>query len=596
MAEWEAWFTLGLIALMAFALIKNWAGPDTVLLGGLGVLMCMRVTSDAFPEAGEMVAGFGNEAVVTIGVLFVVAAGLTQTGAMSLVTQAVLGRPKNTLQAQVRMMPSVAVMSGFLNNTPIVAMFIPVVNDWCRKYNLSPSKLFIPLSYAAILGGACTLIGTSTNLIVYGLLDDATRERFGMFTIAWVGVPAALLGMVYVALMSRWLLPNRKASGAEASGEGRSYTIELMVEATGPLVGKTIERAGLRALPGVYLAEIERDGERLVAVGPEQALRANDRLIFVGQVDAVGDLQKLRGLIPAPGQVFKLRDPRPDRLLVEAVVSHQSDILGKTVRESRFRTQYNGVIIAVHREGTQVGGKIGDIKLQPGDALLIESHPRFLEQHRHSKDFYLMTALEGSNPLRHQRAPIALVLLALIVLLAATKTLPLVALALMGGGLMVVTGCCTPADARRAVEWRVLLAIGAAIGIGTALDSTGAAEMVGHALISVAEPLGPHGILAGIYLATMLFNMMIGHAGAAALAFPIAQAIAIEGDYNMVPFALAIMMAAVAEFAVPISYPTHLMVYGAGGYRVMDYVRFGLPLNFIVMAVMVIVAPLVFGF
>ena len=600
---WEAWVTLGVIALMAIALLRNWAGPDTVLLGGMTLLMTLGIFSPyvpatetsperlGFPSPQIMVAGFGNYGLITIAVLFVVAAGLAQTGAMNLVTQPLLGRPKSLAGAQVRMMTPVAALSAFMNNTPIVAMFIPVVTDWCRKRGLSASRLFIPLSYAAILGGTCSLIGTSTNVYVYGWLDQATKDRFGMFTIALVGLPAAVIGIAYLLLVGRWLLPDRRGVDEQLSGDVREYTVEMLVAPGSAIEGKSIEQAGLRQLPGAFLVEIERDGERLVAVGPEQVLRGNDRLIFAGIVDSVRDLQNIRGLVPATDQVFKVSDPRPNRVLVEAVVSDQCPLVGKSIREGRFRTAYNAAVIAVHRGGERIRKKIGDIVLRPGDTLLIETHPRFIDEQRNRRDFYLTSTVADSRPIRHDKAWLALLILAAMIVWIVLRPQTILTAALLGAGLMVLFRCCSPNEARSNINWRVLLAMGAAIGIGEALKQTGAARGVADTLLDATRVMGPHGLLAGIYLITMIFNMLIGHAGAAALAFPIAYAAALSDGLDFMPFVIAIMMAASADFANPVSYPTHLMVYGAGGYRFTDFVRVGLPLNLLVMAVTVALAP-----
>jgi di/tricarboxylate transporter len=592
---WEAWLTLGLIAAMAYVLVRGHARPDTTLLAGLTVLMTLRLASDRFPDPARVAAGFGNEGILTIGVLFVVAAGFGQTGAMELIARPLLGRPRTPTGAQLRLMGPVAALSAFVNNTPVVAMFVPVVADWSRKTGLQPGKLFIPLSYAAVLGGTCTLVGTSTNVYVYGWLDPALKQRMGMFTIGAVGLPAALVGIAYLLIFSRRLLPDG-ATAERHAGDVREYTVEMKVVAGSPVDGSTIEEAGLRHLPGVYLMEIERDGERIVAVGPDRILHGGDRLIFVGIVESVRDLQRIRGLVPAPDQVYKLRDPRPNRVLIEAVVSDQSPLVGRTVREGRFRTLYDAVIIAVHRGGERIRRKIGDIVLRTGDTLLIEAHPRFVQRHRNNTDFYLTSAVADSRPLRHDRAWIALGILAAMIGVVASGVLGLLNAAALAAGLMILTRCTTPAEALAGVNIRVLLAMGAAIGIGGTLGSTGAASAVADGVLGLSGPFGAHAVLAGVYLITLLFNMLIGHAGAAALVFPVAQAVAARQGVDFMPFVVAIMMGASADFANPISYPTHLMVYGAGGYRFADFVRIGLPLNVLVMAVTVTLAPLIWGF
>ena len=323
---WDALFALTVILLNVALLIFTRIGADIVLVAGVSLLLLTGILS---PE--EALAGLANEGMVTVGVLFVVVAGLSETGGVSWLGARLFGRPRSLLRAQVRMMVPVAAMSAFLNNTPLVAMMIPAVNDWAKRQNFAPSKLMLPLSYAAILGGTCSLIGTSTNLVVNGLLIAQTDTRLGLFEIAWVGVPCALVGVLYMLTLGRWLLPDRQ--GVIAQGENvRAYTLEMIVEENGPLPGKSIEEAGLRALPGLYLAEIDRAGRVLPAVSPQETLAGGDRLLFVGVVESVVDLQKVRGLVPAPEQVFKLSTPRSQRILAEVVVSNSSPVVGESVR------------------------------------------------------------------------------------------------------------------------------------------------------------------------------------------------------------------------------------------------------------------------
>lgn len=595
---WEGWVTVCIVGLMIYGLVRNLAGPDMILLGGLTVLMTLRLFSDKFPSPAEAVADFGNEGLMTIGVLFVVAAGLSQTGAMSWITERLLGRPRRVLGAQARLMIPVAGMSAFMNNTPVVAMFIPVVNDWSKKLGLSASKLFIPLSYAAILGGTCTLIGTASNLVIQGMVFDEQQQgqllgvHIGMFTISAVGVPVAVIGILYVLLVSPKLLPDNRTPRINLA-EARRYTVEMLVESDSSIDGKTIEQAGLRHLPGAYLTEIERAGESLVAVGPEQVLRGGDRLIFVGVVESVRDLQRIRGLMPATDQVFKVSTNRPDRCLVEAVVSDSCPLMGLSIREGRFRTVYNAAVIAVYRSGAHLKQKIGDIVLRPGDTLLIHTHPRFVELQRNRRDFFLVSNVDESRPVRHDRAWIALLLLTGMVLLASTNTIRLLNAALITAGMMVLTRCCTGPEARRSIDWRVLVVIGSALGVGRVLESTGAATSAAESLVYALQWLGPRGVLIGVYLVTMLFNSLIGPVGSAALAFPIAKAAAEEMGVDFMPFVISLMMAASASFATPIAYQTNLMVFGAGGYRFSDYVRIGLPLNLLVMLVVVVSVPLI---
>ncbi|MFQ5491780.1 MAG: SLC13 family permease, partial [Phycisphaerae bacterium] len=303
--SWHAWTSLGMVGLLTALLALTTLPADIVLIGGLTVLLVMGVVTPT-----DALSGLSNPSMVTIGVLYVVVTGLRQTGAIAIIGERLLGRPRSISGAQVRLMTPVIALSAFVSNTPVVALLIPAVLDWAKRYRLSVSKLLIPLSYASILGGTCTLIGTSTNLVVNSLLvEQAGQQPLGMFDIAWVGLPAAVLGFGFVLLVSRKLLPDRRPPISQAD-DPREYTTEMLVPPSSPLVGKTLEEAGLRHLPGAYIAEIERDGQVTVAVSSEERLRANDRLVFVGVVESVVDLRKSRGLLPATDQVFKLDSAR----------------------------------------------------------------------------------------------------------------------------------------------------------------------------------------------------------------------------------------------------------------------------------------------
>ncbi len=594
---WEAWFTISIVVLLIVGLARSWAAPDLLLLGGLTVLMVAGVASqsDKLPSPTDAVAGFSNSGLLTVGVLFVVVAGLVQTGAMTLITRPLLGLPSSVLSAQARLLVPVVGLSAFLNNTPVVAMFMPVVDDLCRKTGISPSKLFLPLSYAAIFGGICTLIGTSTNLVVNGLvISQAKMPSLGMFDITWIGVPCALAGLAYLLLFNRWLLTDRKPP-ISFSDDPRQYTVEIIVQASGPLAGQTIEQAGLRHLPGLYLVEIERDGQILPAVGPQEHLQASDRLIFVGIIESVVDLRKMRGLTPATDQMFKLDAPRTQRSLIEAVVSDRCPLIGKSIREGRFRSHYNAAVIAIARSGQRINAKIGDVVLQAGDTLLLEAHASFAEEQRNSSDFFLVSRIENSTPPRHERVWVALSILVAMVGLVTLELLDMLTAAMIAGGLMIFTRCCTGPEARRSVDWSVLIVIGAALGVGQALETSGAAQVIAGNLIGFAGG-NPWILLAVVYFITMIFTEVITNNAAAVLVFPIALSSAQSLDVNFMPFIMAIMIAASAGFASPIGYQTHLMVYGPGGYRFSDFLRVGIPLDLLIMAVTVTLTPLIWPF
>lgn len=586
----EAWLTLAVVVLCVGLLATNRFPSDAVMVGGLTLLLLAGVLSP-----GEALAGLANEGMVTVAVLYVVVSGLYETGGTAWVSQALLGRPSSVAHAQVRLMAPVAALSAFLNNTPVVAMFIPAVQDWAKRHNIPVSQLMMPLSYAAIAGGTCTLIGTSTNLVVNGLLlKETDTPGLGFFDIAWVGIPTLLMTIAFTILFGRRLLPERQ-SVVSRMADAREYTVEMLVEPHSPLDGKTIEHAGLRQLPGMYLVEVDRDGHILPAVSPQTSLRGGDRLLFAGVVDSVLDLQKIRGLKPATNQLFKLHAPRHERCLVEAVVSESFPLLGKSIREGRFRTLYQAAIIAVARNGERIQSKIGNIVPRPGDTLLMETHPSFLERYRNTRDFLLISRLDNSTPPRHERAWLAVLVMAGMVLLAAFGILTMLEAAMLAAGMMLLLRCTSASSARKSVDWQVLVVIAASFGMGTALEKSGAAHAVAGTLLALAGD-NPWATLALVFVATSVLTNLITNNAAAALMFPIALAAAARLDVSVLPFAIVIMKAASASFATPIGYQTNLMVLGPGGYRFTDYLRLGVPLTVLTGAITILVAPLIWPF
>lgn len=593
--DWQAWIALALCGGVLATLALTRIGADLVMLAALAILLTSGIL-----DTKSALAGFANDGVITVGFLFVVAAAIRETGGMQWLAQRVLGQPRSATGAQARMVLPVAAMSAVMNNTPLVAMMLPIITDWGKMLRISPSRLMMPLSFAAILGGLCTLIGTSTNLVVNGLLISYQQthgmkpEGMGLFDISRVGVPCAIVGMLYMLAASRRLLPDRTPP-IDLHADPREYTVEMMVEAGSTIDGQTIEEAGLRQLPGMYLMEVERGGEIIPMVGPGQRLLGGDRLVFVGVVGSVVELQRFRGLRPATDQVFKLDAPRGKRCLIEAVVSDSCRLVGQTIRDGRFRTQYNAVVIAVGRNGRRLAGKIGDIVLEPGDTLLIEADPSFADIHRNSRDFYLVSRVEDSTPPRHERGWVALLILAGMIAVAATEIISMLNAAMLAAGLMVLTRCITGPIARRSVDWQVLLTIAAAMGLGKAVESTGAASHLAGVFIGWVGS-NPVVVLAVIYGMTMVFTEIMSNNAAAALMFPIAMSSAGALGASYMPFVMAIMIAASCGFATPIGYQTNLMVYGPGGYRFSDFVRFGGMLNLVVYGTTILVTPIVWPF
>jgi len=604
----EAWFVIAVVLAMLVALAKEVAPPDLLVLLALLAIVSVgevqaawrptpvagtRAPAGRLPTATQAIAEFGNVGLVTVAALFVVVAGLIQTGATTLLTEPLMGRPKSLLSAQLRLLVPVTTSSAFLNNTPIVAMFMPVVTDICKRANLSPSKLFLPMAYCATLGGVCTIIGTSTNIVVNDRLP--AEMKFGLFDITWVGLPCAVAGVVYLMVFSRKLLPDRRPA-ISLSDDPRQYTVAMIVQEGGPLVGRTVEKAGLRHLPGLFLVEIEREGEVIAAVGPHARLQANDHLVFVGIVESVVDLRRARGLLPATDQMFKLEAPATQRTMIEAVVSGRCPLVGKTIREGRFRSTYNAAVMAVARDGQRIPGKIGDIELQTGDTLLLEAHTDFVAQQRNSNDFYLVSHVENSAPPRHDRARIALVtLFAMVAIAALGDGKYMLPAALAAAVIMVLTRCCTSAEARESIDLSVLITIAASLGIGKALETSGAADAIAQSLIGLAGE-NAWVQLGIVYFLTLVLTELITNNTAAVLMLPLTMSTVQQLGVSYKPFVIAVMVAASCGFATPFGYQTNLMVYGPGGYRFSDYLRIGIPLDVIMMVVCVLLAPFVYPF
>jgi len=586
----QAWLAVGVVLGCLSLMLFTAAAPELILLGGVVALLIAGVLT---PE--QALSGFSNEGMITVALMYVVVAGIRETGGVDMLVQHVLGRPKSLRGALLRLIVPATSVSAFMNNTPLVAVFLPAVLTWAKRLQISPSKLLIPLSYAAVFGGTITLIGTSTNLIVNGLLLHSDRPGLGLFDIAWVGIPCSILGVLYIWFLAPRLLPERKPASAVFENP-KEYTVEMSVEENGSLVGKTIEEAGLRHLQGLYLVEIERGDEVLAAVGPYERLQPGDQLVFAGVSDSVVELQRIKGLLPSADKSFTLEDSKHrERVLVEVVVSPQCALVGKTIKEGRFRMVYGGSVIAVARNGQRISGKIGEIRLEPADSLLLDVRPPFLERHRNSNDFLLISQVSEYLPVRHDRAGMAWLILAAVVLSASFEWLSMLKAAMLGAAAMLLTGCCSVPTARKSLDGQVLLAIAASFGLGKALEVSGAASGVAQGFLSIAGD-NPLLVLVLFYVLTVVLTELLSNNSVAVLMFPLALAIADKLDVSFWPFIIAVMIAASMGFSTPIGYQTNLMVYGPGGYHFSDFVRFGVPLNILMGIVALSIIPWVWPF
>jgi di/tricarboxylate transporter len=547
---------------------------ELLLVGGMVSLMAFNVVT---PE--QALQGFGNSGVLTLAGLYVVIAGLRETGAIYWVAHRGFGRARSLTGAQARLMAASGIVSTVINNTPVVAMFIPVAQEWSKRYGFALSKLLMPINSITVLAGLCTLIGTSTNLIVNGLLEQhrGGSAGLGLFDIAPVGVPLVVVGVAYVLLVGRHLLPNRQGP-VEQLENAREYAFEARVVPGSGLAGKTIAEVGLRSMKNSYVLEIERGEKLLTAVAPTEVLQADDRIVCVGIVDAVVEIRRIPGLAVADDQTYKLNLRHSQRRLVEVVLSSSSPLVGLTVREAKFRSQYNAAIISISRDGERLHAKPGDICLRAGDTLLLEADATFADRHRYDRNFLLVSMLRDSTPPNFRRAPIALGVLLAMIVATVTGITELVESAFIAAGAMVILGCVTTAVARRSIEYGIIVAIAASFALGAALTESGAAAQAARAISSVAGS-DPMLALIALYSVTLILSELVTNNAAAVVMFPVAVSLSDQLGANLYPFAVAIMVAASAAFMTPIGYQTNLMIYGPGGYRFADFVRFGAPLS-----------------
>ncbi|MHA7925068.1 MAG: SLC13 family permease [Marinobacter sp.] len=588
--DWQVLYTLttlvGVLGVLTFTRVS----ADLVLMAALALLIIVGILSPA-----EALAGFANPGVITIATLYIVAAGLKETGAVQWIARRLLGHPAGETGAQIRMIVPTGVLSAFMNNTAVVAMFIPAIQTWAERLGMPASRLLLPLSYAAILGGTCTLIGTSTNLVIDGMLQSRLGIHLGLFEVAWVGVPLLIVGGGFLVLFASRLLPDRGGISEELEMV-REYGVEVEVVKGGALSGQTIAEAGLRALNHGYLTEISRSGRLITAVEPNRTLQDGDKLYFVGAPECASELRRIHGLKPANGSVHKLDVANHQRCLVEVVLGPEFSALGQTIRDSRFRTRFNAVILSVSREGRRVPGKLGDITFRMGDTLLLEASEQFVEQYRFRRDFLLVSALNDSTPPDFRKAPRALGILVTMVVLSASGLLSILEAALIAAGLMIATGCLTASRARVSVDLPVLIVIASSFALGNAMTESGTAVLIANGLVGFFGPITPWFALVIVYVLTALFTEIITNNAAAVLMFPIALAVSEQMGVNFLPYAVAVMFAASASFITPLGYQTNLMVYGPGRYRFGDYMRIGIPLSLLIATVAVSLIPLIWPF
>ena len=544
----------------------------------------------------EILSGFANEQIFVIILLLLIGDVIRRTGFLERIFDRIFFSIQTVKGFKARMMVLIAVFSAFLNNTPLVAIMMPYVNNWSKRHDISSSKLLMPLSFAAILGGCATLIGTSTNLIVSGMAADQSIApdigALNIFDFFYVGGPMIVIGLLYLYFFSEKLLPSKSDIMADFSKNSRDYLGEAQVRKHYTLVGKTIEEAGLRNLKGLFLVEIIRGSYRFRAVSPDAILQQDDILIFAGDTHTIADMIKSRnGLtLPSVGMLHKKKKTE----VVEIVISQNSSLIGKTVKEVRFRAKYDGAVIAVHRNGEKISGKIGEIVLKPGDVLLLFTGEDFFSRTLHTRDFYFISKVRDFQKVEGYKVGAIFGGLLLAIILSAFHVISLFMGLLVLLILSFALGLANPKDLPKAIDYDLALIIVLSLALGEAMSKSGAAELVAGLIISGFMPFGKVGLLVGIYLITAFLGAYIGNKAAVALIFPISLTMASNLDLQFMPFILVVSFAAAANFITPIGYQTNLMVYGPGGYSFNDFFKMGFPLTIIYMFATVVILSLVY--
>ena len=590
--EVDAVITLFTLFLFITSIVTNRVPVDIALFSVMVILIVSQVVTPS-----QALAGFSNPAIFIIACFYVVSAAVRESGALHWWVMKLLGDNKSLSVFLPRLMAPVAAVSSVMSNTPVVAMFIPFLRDWADRHKLSLSKVLIPLSFASILGGLCTLIGTSTNIIVVGLLQSTPEANaLNLFSPAVIGIPIIIFGILYFALFGERLLPNRNIESVDSDiSDPRQYAVSMKIEAGGALSGKMISNSGLLKLNYSLLSEIRTAGKTVTSIRSNRVLKDNDTLVFIGQPESVTELRQIPGLSTIDDQSSKMEAPKNSRALVEAILASNSSMVGKTVKRSMFRSRFGSVIVSVSRNGKQIKKDVAKIRLRAGDLMLIEAPQGFVRLYRHSRDFLLLSRLDGIMLPDTSKAASTLGILFIYLALVLSGFVSLLAGSMLLVLVLGITKCITLDQAQRSIDGRVLLAIGASISLGVAIQTTGLADSAVNIMMSIAgENLYLNLLI--LYVSTVLATELITNNAAAVLMFPLAQIMSVNLNASLLPFAVIIMFGASSSFMTPMGYQTNLMVQGAGGYTVRDFFRVGVGLSLIVGVMVIAIVPLVWPF
>lgn len=544
----------------------------------------------------EIISGFGNEQVAVVILMLLFSDVIKKTDIIEFTFDRLFRNVRTYRGFMGRLVIAVAGFSMFLNNTPLVAVMMPYINSWTKRNNFAPSKFLIPLSYAAILGGSATLIGTSTNLIVNSMVIDQTiipgLEKMDMFDFAWVGIPMIIIGGVYLLLFGNWLLPSKSGVVDDFTGGSREYVVEAKVRSRSHLIGRTIGESGLLDIKGLKLTAILRKSFRIIEVPADIMLDQGDILVFKGETRNITELLSSKSglILPEVGMLTRVRHANVN----EVVVSQNSSLINKSVRDSNFRGRYDAAIIAVHRNGEKIEGKLGNVILRAGDVLLLFAGENFVSRTRDSFDFYFISKVTEYLNLDWYKSLILIGGIFLVITLAALNIVSL----FMGLIIMILVSMVLkvthPRDIPNNIDYNLAMVIVLSLALGTAMIKSGAADLVANGVISAFFPFGKVGVLLGIYFITGLLAAYITTKAAVAIVFPIALSVAQQLGVPGTPFVLAVAYAAACTFITPHGYVTNLMVYGPGGYSFKDFMKIGFPLTIIYMVVAVTILSLMY--
>jgi di/tricarboxylate transporter len=573
--------------------VKGWFAPD-----GVAAAIVVVLVAGGAIEPREAFECFGNEALVTVAAMFALSAGLVRTGAVAFLGRriAALGG-RSEARLVVALMAAAALCSAFVNNTPVAVIFLPLVLGIAEDADVSGSKLLLPMSYATIVGGMCTVIGTSTNVLVSSVLPNLGLAPLSLFEPLPLALAGIVLTIAYMAAVGRRLLPARTTvSSTVRSGKIRDYLSEIHLPAGSPLSGATIQEGVLARAPGLRVLQLIRDESIVPSPPPSTRLREGDVLLVKGEVNAMLAVQRADGIALVPELAASdLQIRRKDTTLAELLVRPASAALGERVRDLQLHARYGVVVLAVQRHGTHIRQKVADLRLRFGDVLLVQAGAKDLERLRESPEFVVLEGVQQRVVLSH-KAWIALTVVGGAVALAAAEVQPISILAFAGALAMVVSGCLTVREVYRAIDLPVLVLLGGTIALGRALDASGAAALVARGLVDALAPIGDRAVLAAVYLACNVLTALVSNAGAALVTLPIAIETARGAGLSTEPFVLATMFAASIDFSTPIGYQTNTFVYGPGGYRFSDYVRVGLPLNLLWWGLATLLIPVFWPF